>query len=67
MKGTMIFHETDVVITNNFSFSSFCSNFNGTLIDDTTCAVSGYYGNDTLTLSFMHGYCQSVGLTLTNT
>ena len=66
-EGTMIFNETDVVITNNISFNSFCSDFNGTLVDDTTCVLGGYYGNDTLTLSFMHGYCQSAGMILTNT
>ncbi|MFL3007464.1 MAG: hypothetical protein ACJZ10_05640 [Candidatus Neomarinimicrobiota bacterium] len=66
-EGTMVFNDTDVVTTNNIRFNSFCFDFNGTLIDDTKCTMDGYYGIDTLTLSYMHGYCQSAGMTLTNT
>ena len=66
-EGTMIFNETDVIITNNISFNSFCSDFNGTFIDDTTCAIDGYYGNDTLNLSFMHGLCELSDMNITNT
>ena len=66
-EGTMIFNETDVTITNNYSFNSFCSDFDGTLINDTTCLSDDYYGNDTTTLSFMHGLCELADMTLTNT
>ena len=46
IQGTMVFSETDVVVTNNISFDKFCSDFDGVLINDTTCVSGGYFGSD---------------------
>ncbi|MAV69557.1 MAG: hypothetical protein CMG04_01915 [Candidatus Marinimicrobia bacterium] len=67
-QGTMVFNETDVIVTNIFSFNYFCSLYNGTLIDDTTCVYELFLFNDTLTLSNIHEICEEDDdLTLTNT
>ena len=58
IQGTMVFSETDVVVTNNISFDNFCSDFDGVLINDTTCVSGGYFGSDTLTISFLHALCE---------
>ena len=58
IQGTMVFSETDVIVTNILSFDTFCSDFNGTLINDTTCLADIFYGSDTLTISSLHELCE---------
>jgi hypothetical protein len=65
-EGTMVFSETDVIVTNNISFNSFCSTSNGTIINDTTCVINGSYENYTITLSYMHGLCEYADMALTD-
>ena len=62
IQGTMVFSETDVVVTNNISFDNFCSDFGGALIDDTTC-VSEY---ETLTISSFHTLCEILDMDATD-
>jgi len=58
IQGTMVFSETDIIVTSNISFENFCSDFNGTLINDTSCVSEGYYGSDTLSISLLHALCE---------
>lgn len=66
IQGTMVFSEIDVVVTNILSFYNFCSDYDGTLINDTTCVADIYYGSDTLTISSLHSLCEMVDMEVTD-
>tara|TARA_B000000532_G_scaffold108549_1_gene87178 strand:- start:636 stop:1235 length:600 start_codon:yes stop_codon:yes gene_type:complete len=61
-EGTMVFDDENVTITMELGFDSFCSDVDGSLVDDTTC--NSYYGN--LTLSMLHEMCLEEGMTATD-
>ena len=61
-EGTMVFDDENVTIIVELGFDSFCSDFGGSLVDDTTC--SSYYGN--ITLSMLHEMCLEEGMTATD-
>ena len=54
LEGTMLFDDENVTVTMELGFDSFCSDMDGSLVDDTTCA--SYYGN--ITLSMLHEMCR---------
>ena len=61
-EGTMVFDDENVTIIVELGFDSFCSDFDGSLVDDTTC--SSYYGD--ITLSMLHDMCVYEGMTATD-
>ena len=62
LEGTMVFDDENVTFTRELGFDSFCSDIDGSLVDDTTCA--SYYFN--ITLSMLHEMCAEEGMTLTD-
>ncbi|MEL1237015.1 MAG: hypothetical protein VXA61_10100 [Candidatus Neomarinimicrobiota bacterium] len=62
LEGTMVFDDENVTFTMELGFDSFCSDVDGSLVDDTTCA--SYYGN--ITLSMLHEMCAEEGMTATD-
>ena len=62
LEGTMVFDDENVTFTRELGFDSFCSDIDGSLVDDTTC--NSYYGN--LTLSMLHEMCLEEGMTATD-
>lgn len=61
-EGTMVFDDENVTVTMELGFDSFCSDMDGSLVDDTTCA--SYYGN--ITFSMLHEMCIEEGMTATD-
>ena len=61
-EGTMVFDDENVTVITELGFNSFCSGMDGSLVDDTTCAI--YYGN--ITLSMLHEMCIEEGMTATD-
>ena len=39
-EGTMVFDDENVTITMELGFDSFCSDMDGSLVDDTTCNIA---------------------------
>ena len=62
LEGTMVFDDENVTFTTELGLDSFCSDIDGSLVDDTTCA--SYYGN--ITLSMLHEMCAEEGMTATD-
>ena len=58
-EGTMTFDDENVTVIMELSFDSFCSDVDGSLVNDTTCTI--YYGN--ITLSMLHEMCVEEGMT----